>query len=88
MESPRKEFEKGVTVGRKTLGILGTYLGAAFGFVTGLAWNNAVQALINYYFPNKGNSIVIQFAYAVGLTLIVALGTYLVLRVMHRDQKD
>ena len=75
----RRKFRAG------TLNSFGTYLGAAFGFVIGLAWNNAIQALINYYVPNKGSSVAVQFIYAVALTLIVAIGTYTAIRITRRN---
>ena len=75
----RRHFRRG------TLNSFGTYLAAAFGFVIGLAWNSAIQAFINYYFPNKGNSVAVQFIYAIVLTLLVAIGTYIAMRVTRRD---
>ncbi|MHB8660908.1 MAG: DUF5654 family protein [Minisyncoccota bacterium] len=84
----QKEGKGSNTFSQDILRSLGTYLGAAFGFVTGLAWNNAIQALINYYVPNKGNSITTQFIYAIGLTLTVTAGTYIALRIARRDKGE
>ena len=80
-----KEIEReGRYFGRGAFTFFGTYLGAAFGFVIGLAWNNAIQSFINYYVPNQSHSIAVQFYYAIALTLAVALGTYVSSRISHR----
>lgn len=41
--------------------------------VIALAWNNAFNALINTYFPNKNNSVLGHFIYAIILTLSTVL---------------
>ncbi len=58
---------------------IATYLGAAFGFVAGLAWNDAIKALIDYFFPISKNTLLAKFIYAILVTLIVVLiSVYLV----------
>jgi len=44
----------------------------AFTFVAGLAWNSAIQALIEQYI-GPGKSLLSQFIYAVTITLIAIL---------------
>jgi len=46
---------------------------AAFGFVAGLAWNEAIKALIEKVFPQDGNSVWAKLAYALFVTLMVVL---------------
>mgnify|MGYP001565613436 CR=1 FL=1 len=59
----------------KTVG----YILAAFGLVAGLAWNEAIKALIDQFFPSSGNGILIKFIYAVIVTVVVVTITvYLV----------
>ena len=41
--------------------------------IIALAWNNAFNALINTYFPNKDNSVKGHFLYATILTLSTIL---------------
>lgn len=58
---------------QKTLG----YILAGFGFVAGLAWNDAVKSLIDYIYPAPGDVLFSKFLYACIVTiLLVLLGTY------------
>lgn len=47
------------------------YLLAAFGLVVGLAWNDAVKALIESVFPSSSDGILAKFIYALLVTLLV-----------------
>ena len=67
----KKEIEE------RTIG----YILAAFSFVAGLAWNEAVKSLIDQVFPNSGNSVLIKFIYAFLITVIIVLATVYLLRV-------
>jgi len=55
----------------KTIG----YILAAFGLVAGLAWNEAIKALINVFFPLDKNGLIIKFVYAILVTGIVVVVT-------------
>ena len=56
-----------------------SYILAAFGLVAGLAWNEAVKALIEYFYPASQNNLTAKFLYAILVTLIVVIiSTYLV----------
>jgi len=50
-----------------------TYLMAAFGFVAGLAWNEAIKSLIDVFFPLDKNTVVVKFIYAGLVTLILVI---------------
>ncbi|MDD4931590.1 MAG: DUF5654 family protein [Candidatus Colwellbacteria bacterium] len=50
-----------------------TYITAAFGFVAGLAWNDAIKSLIEYLFPISKNTVFARFAYAILVTLLIVL---------------
>ncbi len=52
-----------------------TYLTTAFGFVAGLAWNEAIKALIDNFFPLGKNTVWAKLFYAVFVTLLVVLVT-------------
>ncbi len=52
-----------------------TYILAAFGFVVGLAWNDAIKTLIEYFFPLNKDSILAKLIYAFLITFIVVLVT-------------
>ena len=62
--------------------IMETILGlitTAFAFVAGLAWNNAIQALIEQ-FVGKGNALTSLFSYAIIVTIIAVIVTVLIAR--------
>jgi len=48
-----------------------SYILAAFGLVAGLAWNEAIKSLIEFIFPQSGNSLLAKFVYAALLTVVV-----------------
>lgn len=50
-----------------------SYILAAFGFVTGLAWNEAIQSLIKYLVPQTGNSVLAKFSYAFLITITLVI---------------
>jgi hypothetical protein len=49
------------------------YIGAGFGLVAGLAWNDAIKGAIEYLFPLEKNSLTAKFIYAITMTLIVVV---------------
>jgi hypothetical protein len=49
------------------------YLSAALGLVAGLAWNDAVTALINKLFPLAKDGVVMKFVYAGLVTVVVII---------------
>lgn len=68
----------------RTLG----FITAGLGLVAGLAWNDAIKALIEYLFPLGKNSIPAKFIYAVLVSIIVVvLSTYLMRLLGRHDQK-
>lgn len=72
-----KEKSAGVKreIRQRTIG----YILTAFGLIAGLAWNDAVKSLIEYFFPFDKDTIFIKFIYAVLITFIlVILSVYLI----------
>ena len=54
------------------------YMMGAFGLVAGLAWNDAIQALIAHLFPLPENTLPAKFLYAVVISIIVvAISVYI-----------
>lgn len=53
----------------------------ALGLVAALAWNGAIQKLFEVIFPNKTNSLIAMFIYAIFVTAIVVLVTYYLTRI-------
>jgi len=47
----------------------------AIGVTVGLAWNNAISAIINYYIPDEANSksMWVKIGYATGLTILAGV---------------
>ena len=55
------------------------YIVGALGLVAGLAWNEAIKALIEYIFPQNADTLFPKFIYAVFITFVVVfLSVYLV----------
>ena len=64
----RKEIKK------ETMG----YMAGALGLVAGLAWNDAIKSLIEFFFPFSKSTLFVKFFYAVIITIIVVLiGKYI-----------
>ena len=57
-----------------------TYVVAAFGFVAGLAWNEAIKGLIDAIVPIGTGGLVAKFAYALVVTLVLAAASWAMLR--------
>lgn len=74
----RKEIEE------RTIG----YMVAAFGVVAGLAWNDAVKALISAIFPNPGKSVTAQFLYAIIVTIVIVVVTVYLVRLTQKPDKS
>jgi len=58
------------------------YVAGAFSLVAGLAWNDAVKALIESLFPLDSSSIWVKFIYAILITIVVVLLTQYIFRVL------
>lgn len=62
------------------------YIVAAFSLVAGLAWNDAVKSLIEYFLPPSNGTLLAKFVYAVVITTIVVFASYIILR--HNEKSD
>ena len=62
------------------------YIVAALGLVAGLAWNDAIKALIEYLFPLGKDSLQAKFIYAGVITLIIVLVTVYLLRLIRKEE--
>lgn len=60
---------------------------AAFGFIAGLAWNEAIKALIEVVFPQNNNSVWAKLIYALLMTLLVVLVSVYFVRSTAKDEK-
>lgn len=52
-----------------------SYMLAALGFVVGLAWNDAIKAIIDHFFPLNTDGILAKFLYAFLVTLVIVLAS-------------
>ncbi len=71
-------------VKQKTLGFIIT----AFGLVAGLAWNEAIQALIKNIFPLDNNSVIAKFIYAVLMTLLLVVIAMYLTKLIGTDKEN
>lgn len=49
---------------------------AGFGFVAGLAWNEAIKSLIDTIFVLEKNSLLAKFIYAILVTILIVIVSY------------
>ncbi len=57
-----------------------TYILGAFGLVAALAWNDAIKSLIEYLNPLQQNILWTKFVYALIITLLVSIVSWLLIR--------
>lgn len=50
-----------------------TLILAGFGVVAALAWNDAIQSLVNFLFPLQKNTVIAKFFYALLITIIITV---------------
>jgi len=64
------------------------YILTALGLVAGLAWNQAIQGLINMLFPGAGKGILVQFVYAIVITIIIVVISFYLLRLTEKKEEQ
>ena len=92
MSAIKKGFKKiaeerkkiGTAVKEKTLG----YILAALGFVVGLAWNDAIKALIEDMFPLDKNNIFAKFIYALIVTVLIVMATIILTKKTEQEKTE
>jgi hypothetical protein len=75
IKSVRKEVKD------KTIG----YIVTALGLVAGLAWNDAIRSLIDFYYPLSSHGVWAKIIYAAILTVFVALFSLYLVRIAKRE---
>jgi hypothetical protein len=63
------------------------YIGGGFGFVAGLAWNDAIKELLQYLFPLATDTLAAKFIYAVLVTVVVVVIITYLERLLNNDKK-
>ena len=75
--------ETGIEVKNQTMG----YIAGAFGLVAGLAWNDAIKSMIEFFFPFSKESIWIKFIYAIVITMVVVILTRYLFKPLKKDSQ-
>jgi len=52
------------------------YIIAALGLIASLAWNDAMKAVVEHVFPNRKDTVLASFIYAIFVTLIVVANSF------------
>lgn len=63
------------------------YILTALGLVAGLAWNDAIKRIIDYFAPNKGNNILAQLIYAIIATFIVVIASICAMKLLNSKRE-
>ncbi len=65
---------------------MASYITAALGLVAGLAWNDAIKALIDFFFPLHKESLIAKFMYAIIMTAMVAIATLIIFKLLKKEK--
>lgn len=87
-ETFSKLKNEGTEIKREARERAAQYLLAAFWLVEGLAWNEAVKALIETVSPLQKNSLLAKFIYAFLITLVVVLVSVYLVRIVRGEEKN
>lgn len=68
----------------KTVG----YIVAGFSVVAGLAWNDAIKAFIDRFFPDPGNGLKAKFLYAIFITTVVVFISIYLMKLFRIEKKE
>ena len=67
----------------KTIG----YIVAALGLVAGLAWNDAIKSVIEFFYPLNENTLWAKVIYAVIVTGLIVLVSYFLMKWSKKERK-
>ncbi|MFA6427646.1 MAG: DUF5654 family protein [Candidatus Magasanikbacteria bacterium] len=65
-----------------------SYIVAALGIVAGLAWNDAIRGLIEYFFKVDKNSLLAKLFYAVLITIVVIIFSIYINRLANKEKAE
>jgi len=69
-------------LGERTL----AFVTGGLGLVAGLAWNDAIKAAIEYFFPLDKDSIPAKFIYAGVISLVVIVLSMYLVRLLKKEE--
>lgn len=78
-----KEKNLAAAVRERTLG----FVTGALGLVAGLAWNEAIKALIEVAFPLGKDTLLAKFVYAIIVTIVVVVASIYLAKLFNRNSK-
>ncbi|PIU09125.1 MAG: hypothetical protein COZ85_03105 [Candidatus Moranbacteria bacterium CG_4_8_14_3_um_filter_34_16] len=84
-EKIEKKIDELSNINKKVTEKMFGYILTAFGLVAGLAWNDAIKSLIEYFFPLERNGIWAKFFYAFIFTVIVVMVSLYVAKIFKKD---
>lgn len=88
MAIKNKLKEEIIGINKELRNKLAGYIVAGLGLVAGLAWNDAIKSMIEYFFPLEENSLLAKFIYAVLITLLVVLISVYTIKILKgREEK-
>jgi hypothetical protein len=87
MTEEKKEKQKKIELRKEIKERTTGYILAALGLVAGLAWNEAIKALIEGFFPFSKDGVLIKFIYAITVTLLIVVVTVYLLKFTHKEEK-
>ena len=61
------------------------YIAAGFGLVAGLAWNDAIKAIIEKFIPDTASTIIAKLIYAIIITAVVGVILFYVEKSLEED---
>lgn len=64
-----------------------TDVATAFGIVAGLAWNETVKSLIEYFFPHRADTLLAKFIYASLMTIAAVFVTIYLTRLLEKKSE-
>lgn len=63
------------------------YITTAFGLVAGLAWNEAIKAVIENFFPMDKGGMIAKFVYALFITILLVFISVYILKTDEGKEK-
>jgi len=89
IKEPRKIRKLRADFTREVRRRMAGYIAAAFGLIVGLAWNDAIASMIEYFFPIDRSSLYAKLSYALIMTAVLVLLTVLAVKyVKEKEVKE
>ena len=64
------------------------YVIGAFGLVASLAWNDAISAMIEKFFPLGKDTIIAKFIYALVMTVVLVIIAVYLVKLLKKDENS